>query len=524
MRKDNDEMKTPIIGFDFGNYNSFAAFISDLDVEKSRLGGMAQPLSPESGFPSAFFYSASGKIREAATLPWCGEKAVSTQAYPLKNRTRLLKRHLGEELVLDDRTFTYDEAIVQVAQYCIRKANADLKRSFLTQSDQISLSYPSTYTCAQRQRLIELMEKVTLEDGTPVKVMGTIAEPAAAALDYLAEFAKKDEDTTILTYDLGGGTFDLALVSAYPKGRQNSRGNTYYYDIINTRGLGDLGGSDFDKILWNMAQSKIREAGLSLKKFELDALEGSIETNKIELSDYEYTDIEFYTEEDYEHITITREEYEKAILPLVQKTIEETKKLLDDHPAQKPEVILLTGGASQTPLILRELEKALPSYAGKIGHYRPHQAIAFGAARFGAVEEDTDPVTSAVQQRTIYDLGDTCYEENGKEVFEVFIPKGTELPCESEFHNFLTRGKTQRYVRFSVYEAKRQDSDYQNAKEDYTEIMSGTLDLGRECPYHTKVRSRFAVDKMGCLTVEAFETENPSGASLTKTVELKNLS
>lgn len=53
--------------------------------------------------------------------------------------------------------------------------------------------------------------------------MGTIREPAAAALDYLAEYAQTKEETTVLTYDLGGGTFDLALEAAYPADGRTGR-------------------------------------------------------------------------------------------------------------------------------------------------------------------------------------------------------------------------------------------------------------------------------------------------------------
>ena len=137
-------------------------------------------------------------------------------------------------------------------QHCIRRANKQLEARFLITTNLVSLSYPATYTCAQRQRLIELAEEATLEDGTKVEVFGTIAEPAAAALDYLAEFAKTDKDTTILTYDLGGGTFDLALVAAYPKGRKRQTGETYYYDIINARGISKLGGVEFDDVMYKL--------------------------------------------------------------------------------------------------------------------------------------------------------------------------------------------------------------------------------------------------------------------------------
>ena len=218
-------MAKPVIGLDFGNYNSFTCYISDFD-EGTKMGGIVHDLLPQGlndGIPSVFFYS-----KKIGTL--CGEDAVRNRAKPVENRVRYLKRHLGERMTLDggDTTIPYDAAITEVIQHCVRKANEQLKSGYQVTTNLISLSYPATYTFAQRQRLIELAEKATLADGTKVKVYGTIAEPAAAALDYLAEFSKSTKETTILVYDLGGGTFDLALVSAYPAGKRNSSGDLYY--------------------------------------------------------------------------------------------------------------------------------------------------------------------------------------------------------------------------------------------------------------------------------------------------------
>lgn len=224
-----------IIGLDFGNFNSFTCFISEFDVG-TRMGGKVYDLLPPrlpEGIPSVYFYSK----RVGETL--LGENAVRARAIPLKNRLRYLKRHLGETTQLDGMTVSYDQAITDVIQHCIRSANKQLYDGWQMTTNLVSLSYPAAYTFAQRQRLIELAEKATLEDGRRVRVYGTIAEPAAAALDYLAEFAKSNKDTTVLTYDLGG-TFGLGLVSFYPQGRKTRDGYTYYYDIINTRGISKL--------------------------------------------------------------------------------------------------------------------------------------------------------------------------------------------------------------------------------------------------------------------------------------------
>ena len=108
-------MTKPVIGLDFGNYNSFTCYISDFD-EGTKMGGIVHDLLPQGlndGIPSVFFHS-----KKIGTL--CGEDAVRNRAKPVENRKRYLKRHLGEKMTLDggDTTIPYDEAITEVIQHC----------------------------------------------------------------------------------------------------------------------------------------------------------------------------------------------------------------------------------------------------------------------------------------------------------------------------------------------------------------------------------------------------------------------
>ena len=330
-------MTKPVIGLDFGNYNSFICYISDFD-EGTKMGGIIHDLLPQElndGIPSVFFYS-----KKIGIL--CGEDAVRNRAKPVENRVRYLKRHLGEIMTLDggDTTISYDEAITEVIQHCVRKANEQLKSGYQVTTNLISLSYPVAYSFAQLQRLIELAEKATLADGTRVKVYGTIAEPAAAALDYLAEFSKSTKDTTVLVYDLGGGTFDLTLVSAYPAGKCNSYGGLYYYDVIDNGGLA-VGGVDFDEIMFDLLAKKFN---VPLKPvLYKHILRTLAEDVKIDLSSDEYAEANLFYNADYLAAEITRNEFEAASKDLLMKTIKATKEILDDHPNQQPEFILLTG-------------------------------------------------------------------------------------------------------------------------------------------------------------------------------------
>ncbi len=507
----------PIIGLDFGNFNSFPCYIQDFDPG-TRMGGIVHDLLPQKsvdGIPSVYFYSK--RLGKAL----CGEEAVTGKAKPEQNRLRYLKRHLGQTIQLDDRTISYDNAITEVIQHCIRVANKRLEAGWQVSTNLVSLSYPATYTFAQRQRLIELVEKATLEDGRKLKVYGTIAEPAAAALDYLAEFANRNTDTTVLTYDLGGGTFDLGLVSVYPKGRRGRDGNTYYYDIINTSGIPDLGGAEFDEAMFKLASSKIN---VSLDAQMKAILKNASETAKVELSDMTDTQIQIFTVNGPLDISVTRSEFERVAMPLVQKTIDETRRMLNAHASQKPDIILLTGGASQMPIVMSEMEKAFPEYKGKIKTYKPSMSIAYGAARYGTTEGNTDPkVQKGVKKRLDRDLGIKFYKEDSDILYiSTYLKAGTEIPCETSFSESFTRVACTS-TRFNVYEAKVMNPEPLNYDSDYTHIMKVSLDFGREVPAGYTDETRLIVDSRGILKIEAREKDNPSNI-ISNTIELKSLS
>ena len=512
-----------IIGLDFGNFNTFPCLIQDFDPG-THMGGMVHDLVPQryvDGIPSVYFYSQRvGKVLY-------GADALSGRAIPEQNRLRYLKRNLGKSIVLDGKKVDYDTAITEVVQYCLRIANQRLDQNLQLTTNMVSLSYPATYTCAQRKRLVELVERATLEDGRHFKVHGTIAEPAAAALDYLAEEEKSGNEKTVLTYDLGGGTFDLGLVSVYPRGRKRNDGSVYYYDIINTRGISDLGGVEFSEILYGIVLKKINS---TMDPRSTAKLKNAVEAAKIELSDPTIPDtiVSIEINGDYLEIPVTRAEFETAARHLVLRTIEATRGMLKDHANQKPDMILLTGGASQMPMIMKEMEKSFPEYKGRIRIYRPSMSIAYGAARYGTSEIDTDPKSIAtdngiIQKHLDYDIGISMVRsvDDRTPYVKLFLKAGTTIPCSTDYNNSRTICAANS-TTFSVYEAIRLNPNEQDFS-DYRKIMQVTLDYGREVPPGYGCQTKLTVDKLGLLTVEAREKDNPENI-IKADIQLENLS
>lgn len=507
----------PVIGLDFGNFNTFPCYIQDFN-SGTHMGGMVHDLLPQKyvdGIPSVYFYSK----RLGRTL-CCGE-ALKDNAIPEQNRLRYLKRKLGETVELDGKTISYDTAITEVVQYCLRIANQRLDQQLQFTTNLVSLSYPATYTCAQREKLIKLVEQATLEDGRHIKVQGTIAEPAAAALDYLAEEEKSGKETTVLTYDLGGGTFDLGLVSVYPNGRKRNDGSVYYYDIINTRGIGNLGGAEFDNVMYDLLSPKIKTP---LDVRSKAKLKNAAEVAKVDLSEVTETLVSLEIGGEYIEVPITRREFENATKDLINQTIEATRGMLNDHMNQKPDVILLTGGASQMPMVKDSMERAFPEYKGKIKKYKPSMAIAYGAARYGTKEKNTDPKTSIVQKHLDYDIGVRFRKSDDDPTLFIstYLKAGTVLPCDTGFRGSSTTAETNSSC-FRVFEANKSNPDSLKYETDYREIMKVSLNFGREVPKGYESETRLVADRLGLLRIEAREKEKPEN-TIDANVQLENLS
>lgn len=507
-----------VIGLDFGNYKTFTSFISDMD-ESTRRGGNVHDLLPgkyNSGIPSVYFYG-----KDAGVLT--GENAVRAIAKPLSNRLRYLKNRMGKTVTLDDRTVSCDEAITAVIQHCVRSANKELQSGWMTTTDQISLAYPASFTFAQLEHLISLAEKATLEDGRNLRVVGTIREPAAAALDYLATYANSNAEQTVLCYDLGGGTFDLALVALYPQGRTSKAGNKYYYDIIDTAGLNDVGGVDFDEITGELLLSKTTKP---LNERQKEIVRNGAEQVKIELSGNNTAEIEVYDSgsEEYINLRVTRDEFEKASAQILKRTVDLTIQMINKHREMAPALILLTGGASQMPMVKNALEIALPSFKGKVAYYRPEKAISYGAARYGTVEENTDPVIEIFNTRVDKNIGvkffDSYDDKTGH--ISVYIDEGTSIPYTSDWHLSETAGGIVRTTNFSVFEANKLNADRYQPDRDYTEIMKVSLDFGK-LVQKGKCETRLIVDKLGLLTIEVREANVSNPKMIRKSIELKNL-
>ena len=490
------------IGIDFGNMFSFPCFVENMDVQ-ARRGGVERSLLPSegrfnSGIPTCYYYSkARGEL--------FGMEA--SNAAPRDHQRRLLKRRLLNDAArgfpavetIDGKEIRYDEVVTKMIQYIVRMANTVMQQETQQTSNEIALAYPVDFLHSHVQHLIGLAEKATLADGTPVKVVGTIAEPAAAALCYLSAFPPRQDNINVVVYDLGGGTLDVASITAYPNGVMRN-GKRKYYDILAQDGA-RIGGYEFDQLLEQIAYKRMsaRPTGQSLASFRM-RLE-QVKKN-LDRQDEDYLEVSFD-----EGVTLTKAEFETAAKPLIKQTLDVMEGVLNRQNVPQPELVIMTGGQSQMPLIRSMLLERFPYLRDdQVIMYKPQTAIAFGAARYGVLEP-------LVQKRNKFPLGCRIYQY-GTDIryIDILIPEGSLLPTpenERRWNTYYTREDNTSILSCSIYEGVSRNPDPYHWETDFRQTMNIRYDYGKPVPKDTPIEVQLYVDNKDLAHMLVREPDKP---------------
>jgi molecular chaperone DnaK len=216
-----------------------------------------------------------------------------------------------------------------------------------------------------------------------LNVLRIVNEPTAAALAYNLE---KEQDQTILVWDLGGGTFDVSILEFDVE--------TGTLEVHATSGDNHLGGDNFDKALvdWMVAEFK-KDQGIDLAadKMALQRLYEAAEKAKIELSSTMTTQINLpfitATQEGPKHLDLqlTRAKLNELTADLLARTVEPTKRALADAGLEPSAIdhVVLVGGMTRMPAVVDKVKEL----SGKEPHkgVNPDEVVAVGAAIQGGV-------------------------------------------------------------------------------------------------------------------------------------------
>ena len=424
-------MSGPVIGIDLGTTNSCVATLE---------GGQAVVIPNSEGSrttPSVVAFAKDGERLVGVT--------AKRQAVTNSERTILsVKREMGTDWSkeIDGDTYTPQE----ISAFILQKLKSDAEEYLGREVKQAVITCPAYFTDAQR--------KATQDAGriAGLEVLRIINEPTAAALAYGVD---KEEDQTILVFDLGGGTFDVSVLEIYQVDGQPQ------IEVKATSGDNRLGGDDFDDAIvdWIVTEFK-KSSGIDLSKDlpAMSRLREAAEKAKTELSGTTSTQINlpYITSVDGqpEHLdlTLSRAKLEDLISDFVARTMGPTRQAIKDSGVKKGSIdkILLVGGSTRIPAV----QKAIEEEVGKAPFrgINPDEAVAVGAAlQAGIIVGDEGVTDVLLLDVTPLTLG---IETLGG-VMTTMIERNTTIPTRRS-ENFSTAADNQPAVEVHVLQGERE--------------------------------------------------------------------
>ena len=463
-----------IIGIDLGTSTTEAAVYRDGKVE------MIESFDNAVIIPSAVGLDDNGN--------WVIGRRAMDQLLLSPEKTAIeIKRKIGsgEKIPLGKRSFSAMELSSKILEYVRGYASEFLGEEI---SDAV-ISVPAYFTDRQRQETLMAGETAGFH------VERILNEPTAAALSYGLDHM--EEESHILVYDLGGGTFDVTLLEMFEG----------VLDVKASSGDNELGGKDFDALL----EAHLRT---TFEKTYHTSLPASVKTDMLLKTEAENCKKTLSEAESCRviipalamvngkpaalDVTVTREEFEAMAAPLLLRTRHPIDVVLNDSGISKEEIdrVILVGGSTKMPMVAKDIETCLGIIP--MSSVNPDFAVAEGTSIQGAMISGEIDVSEGILLTDVnpYTLGVHTINGNDPDYMNVIIPRNVTIPVKRT-DTLTTNHDYQTAARIEIYQG-----EHRKASENH---YLGTFMLSGIPPARAKKEKlivTFAYDQNGILNVK----------------------